>query len=283
MEWPGSLVGQVAAPGVRRRCASGDDCAANRGNYCLKRRGWDSNPRRSFRHERHFQCRTFGLSVTSPDIVNLCFRLRYLFSANLAPVSLLITRVLTFLLTAGFRPWPCGVLQTAISPPGLDRTEGATFWQETDGCIWLEVGGGAEPPLPSPSSRVRGWELLKLRFFDVCGLKGGLPPFCGFGQNSGEEADHSPTAEEGASRADHAGCTPTVQVVSQARLPEAASPTVGSSLRDRLPHASGQDVRLPCCRRCSNRCEASRSGQSIPGTPLLAAMRSPRPIACSTA
>ena len=26
-----------------------------------------------------------------------------------------------------------------------------------------------------------------------------------------------------------------------------------------------------------------RSGQSIPGTPLLAAMRSPRPIACSTA
>src|SRR5208337_2865845 len=85
--------------------------------------------------------------------------------------------------------------------------------------------------------------LLKLRFFDVCGLKGGgLPPFCGFGQNSGEEADHSPTAEEGASRADHAGCTPTVQVVSQARLPEAASPTVGSSLRDRLPHAFGQDV-----------------------------------------
>ena len=127
------------------------------------------------------------------------------------------------------------------------------------------------------------WQLLKLRFFDVCGLKGGLPPFCGFGQNSGEEADHSPTAEEGASRADHAGCTPTVQVVSQARLPEAASPTVGSSLRDRLPHASGQDVSLPCCRHCSNRCEASRSGQSIPGTPLLAAMRSPRPIACSTA
>src|SRR5208337_2924339 len=87
------------------------------------------------------------------------------------------------------------------------------------------------------------FQLLKLRFFDVCGLKGGgLPPFCGFGQNSGEEADHSPTAEEGASRADHAGCTPTVQVVSQARLPEAASPTVGSSLRDRLPHAFGQDV-----------------------------------------
>ena len=129
----------------------------------------------------------------------------------------------------------------------------------------------------------RCYKVLKLRFFDVCGLKGGLPPFCGFGQNSGEEADHSPTAEEGASRADHAGCTPTVQVVSQARLPEAASPTVGSSLRDRLPHASGQDVSLPCCRRCSNRCEASRSGQSIPGTPLLAAMRSPRPIACSTA
>ena len=33
----------------------------------------------------------------------------------------------------------------------------------------------------------------------------------------------------------------------------------------------------------SNRCEASRSSQSIPGTPLLAAMRSPRPIACPTA
>ena len=139
-----------------------------------------------------------------------------------------------------------------------------------------KVKGEANPYDPA-------WELLKLRFFDVCGLKGGLPPFCGFGQNSGEEADHSPTAEEGASRADHAGCTPTVQVVSQARLPEAASPTVGSSLRDRLPHASGQDVSLPCCRRCSNRCEASRSSQSIPGTPLLAAMRSPRPIACSTA
>jgi len=33
MEWPDSLVGQVAAPGLRRRCASGDDCAAIRGNY----------------------------------------------------------------------------------------------------------------------------------------------------------------------------------------------------------------------------------------------------------
>ena len=95
-------------------------------------------------------------------------------------------------------------------------------------------------------------------FRRVWAQRGGLPPFCGFGQNSGEEADHSPTAEEGASRADHAGCTPTVQVVPQARLPEAASPSIGSSLRDRLPHASGQDVSLPCCRRCSNRCEASR-------------------------
>jgi len=64
-----------------------------------------------------------------------------LFSANLAPVSLLITRVLTFLFTGGFRP--CGVLQTAISPPGLDRTEGATFWQETDGCIRLESWRGS--------------------------------------------------------------------------------------------------------------------------------------------
>src|SRR5208283_1435643 len=126
--------------------------------------------------------------------------------------------------------------------------------------------------------------VLKLRFFRrVWAHKGGLPPFCGFGQNGGEAADHSPNAEEGASRADHAGCTPTVQVVPQARLPEAASPTIGSSLRDRLPHASGQDVSLPCCRRCSNRCEASRSSQSIHGTRLLAAMRSARPIACPTA
>ena len=100
--------------------------------------------------------------------------------------------------------------------------------------------------------------ILKFRFFcDVCGR--GFPPFCGFGQNGGEAVDHSPNAEEGAAHADHAGCTPTVQVVSQARLPEAASPTIGSSLRDRLPHASGQDVSLPCCRRGLNRREASRS------------------------
>src|SRR5271166_4148606 len=126
--------------------------------------------------------------------------------------------------------------------------------------------------------------VLKLRFFRrVWAHKGGLPPFCEFGQNGGDEGDHSPNAEEGASRADHAGCTPTVQVVPQARLPEAARPTIGSSLRDRLPHASGQDVSLPCCRRYPNRCEASRSSQSIPGTPLLAAMRSARPIACPTA
>ena len=89
--------------------------------------------------------------------------------------------------------------------------------------------------------------------FEVAFLRrvwaGGFPPFCGIGQNGGDKGDHSPNAEEGASRADHAGCTPTVQVVSQARLPEAASPTIGSSLRDRLPHASGQDVSLPCCRR----------------------------------
>src|SRR5271166_5852415 len=103
-----------------------------------------------------------------------------------------------------------------------------------------------------PSSLV-----LKLRFFRrVWAHKGGLPPFCEFGQNGGDEGDHSPNAEEGASRADHAGCTPTVQVVPQARLPEAARPTIGSSLRDRLPHASGQDVSLPCCRRYPNRCEA---------------------------
>ena len=125
-------------------------------------------------------------------------------------------------------------------------------------------------------------DVLKLRFFATC-VGGGFPPFCGFGQNGGDEGDHSPNAEEGASRADHAACTPTVQVVSQARLPEAASPTIGSSLRDRLPHAFGQDVSLPCCRCGSNRREASRSSQSIPGTPLLAAMRSPRPIACPTA
>ena len=136
-------------------------------------------------------------------------------------------------------------------------------------------------PIALLTGLVESFEVALFR--RVWAQRGGLPPFCGFGQNSGEEADHSPTAEEGASRADHAGCTPTVQVVPQARLPEAASPSIGSSLRDRLPHASGQDVSLPCCRRCSNRCEASRSSQSIPGTPLLAAMRSSRPIACPTA
>ena len=31
---------------------------------------WDSNPRHSSPHERHFQCRTFGLSVTSPEYSN---------------------------------------------------------------------------------------------------------------------------------------------------------------------------------------------------------------------
>ena len=35
MKWPDSLVGQVAALGLRRRCAGGDDCAAIWGNYCL--------------------------------------------------------------------------------------------------------------------------------------------------------------------------------------------------------------------------------------------------------
>src|SRR5208282_4198974 len=126
---------------------------------------------------------------------------------------------------------------------------------------------------------------FEVALFSTCvgSQGGGLPPFCGFVQNGGDATDHSPNAEEGASRADHAGCTPTVQVVPQARLPEAASPTIGSSLRDRLPHASGQDVSLPCCRRCSNRCEASRSCQSIHGTRLLAAMRSARLIACPTA
>ena len=43
-------------------------------------------------------------------------------------------------------------------------------------------------------------EVLKLHFFEVCGLKRrGASSFCRFGQNGGEEADHSPTAEEGAS------------------------------------------------------------------------------------
>ena len=153
---------------------------------------------------------------------------------------------------------------------------------------WSRVTRSDTPTGRTPASSASGpaaRHTFEVALFSRCvGSKGGgLPPFCRFGQNGGEEADHSPTAEEGASRADHAGCTPTVQVVSQARLPEAASPTVASSLRDRLPHAFGQDVSLPCCRRCSNRCEASRSSQSIPGTPLLAAMRSPRPIACSTA
>ena len=140
---------------------------------------------------------------------------------------------------------------------------------------WDWVDSWRRPPDPAKS-------VLKLRFFATC-VGGGVPPFCGIGQNGGDKGDHSPNAEEGASRADHAGCTPTVQVVSQARLPEAASPTIGSSLRDRLPHASRQDVSLPCCRLGSNRREASRSSQSIHGTPLLAAMRSAWPIACPTA
>jgi hypothetical protein len=119
---------------------------------------------------------------------------------------------------------------------------------------------------------------------DVRGQKGGgAPSFLRIWAKWWCRANHLPNREEGASRADHAGCTPTVQVVSQASPPEAASPTVGSSLRDRLPHASGQDVSLPCRRRGSNGCEASRSNRSIPGTPLLAAMRSPGPIACPTA
>ncbi len=46
----------------------------SRFTHRAKRRGWDSNPRHSFRHERHFQCRTFGLSVTSPN--PRLFRLR---------------------------------------------------------------------------------------------------------------------------------------------------------------------------------------------------------------
>src|SRR5208337_2627285 len=77
----------------------------------------------------------------------------------------------------------------------------------------VSASGVGSKQLPCRAIIIASLKLLKLRFFDVCGLKGGLPPFCGFGQNSGEEADHSPTAEEGASRADHAGCTPTVQVV----------------------------------------------------------------------
>jgi len=61
----------------------------------------------------------------------------------------------------------------------------------------------------------------------------------------------------------------TVQVVSQARLPEPASPTVGSSLRDRLPHASGK----MSASRVAALFEPMRGialKSAILGTPLLA-------------
>ena len=101
----------------------------------------------------------------------------------------------------------------------------------------------------------RGWVWLLaalfssfVAFFDVRGLRRGASSFSADLGKMVVTKGTTPNAEEGAARADHAGCTPTVQVVSQVRLLEAASPRIGASLRDRLPHASGQDVSLPCCR-----------------------------------